>query len=211
MPLTKRNVAKIISCTGLIAGALIASQFSPAIAQSEDVQRASFTNDGQVKQPEDWRTWVFVGAPLTPNALNGGEAAFPEFHNVYIEPSAFAHWQRTGEWADGTQLAKELVLLRAADDCDPDPDNGSCGQSSGQGYFQGEFAGLELKVKDTTRYADEPGNWAYFSFGHTSPPYAETATAFPTDACNACHEASAADDFVFTQYYPVLRAAKPNN
>ena len=35
-----------------------------------------------------------------------------------------------------------------------------------------------------------------------------TATAFPTAACNACHDASAADDFVFTQYYPVLRAGK---
>jgi len=64
-------------------------------------------------------------------------------------------------------------------------------------------------VKDATRFADEPGNWAYFSFGHQPEPYAETATAFPTETCNACHEVNAADDFVFTQYYPVLRAAKP--
>ncbi|MEL6481921.1 MAG: cytochrome P460 family protein [Pseudomonadota bacterium] len=181
----------------------------PALAIAQEINRASFNDDGSVNRPENWRAWVFVGAPLTPNALNGGEAAFPEYHNVYIEPSAFAHWQRTGEWADGTQFAKELTLLRAADDCEPDPDNGSCLQTSGQGYFQGEFSGLELKVKDATRYADEPGNWAYFSFGHQPEPYAETAEAFPTDSCNFCHEANAADDFVFTQYYPVLRAAKP--
>jgi len=31
----------------------------------------------------------------------------------------------------------------------------------------------------------------------------------PYEACSACHEAIAADDFVFTQFYPVLRAAKP--
>jgi hypothetical protein len=36
----------------------------------------------------------------------------------------------------------------------------------------------------------------------------DSATAFPAPACNACHAASAADDFVFTQFYPVLRAAK---
>ena len=48
----------------------------------------------------------------------------------------------------------------------------------------------------------------YFSFGHKTPPYAKTAKAFPAESCNACHEASAADDFVFTQFYPVLRAAK---
>ncbi|MEM7497369.1 MAG: cytochrome P460 family protein [Pseudomonadota bacterium] len=181
----------------------------PALALAQEINRASFNDDGSVNRPENWRAWVFVGAPLTPNALNGGEAAFPEYHNVYIEPSAFAHWQRTGEWADGTQLAKELTLLRAAGDCDPDPANGACVQTSGQGYFPGEFSGLELKVKDARRFAGEPGNWAYFSFGHQPEPYAETAAAFPTESCNACHEANAETDFVFTQYYPVLRAAKP--
>jgi len=34
------------------------------------------------------------------------------------------------------------------------------------------------------------------------------AAAEPTAACNACHKANAADDLVFTQYYPVLRAAR---
>ena len=53
-----------------------------------------------------------------------------------------------------------------------------------------------------------PGGWAYFSFGHQPQPYEETAKAFPAESCNACHEANAADDFVFTQFYPVLRAAK---
>ena len=78
---------------------------------------------------------------------------------------------------------------------------------SGSGYFMGEFAGLEITIKDSKRFADEPGNWAYFSFGH-SYPLADSAKAFPTGACNTCHQNSAADDFVFTQYYPVLRAAK---
>lgn len=187
----------------------LAAALAAGLSAAQDIQRASFNADGSVNVPENWRQWVFVGAPLTPNALNGGEAAFPEFHNVYIEPSAFDHWSRTGTWADGTQFVKELVRLRAAADCDPDPANGSCAQSSGQGYFQGAFAGLELKVKDASRFADEPGNWAYFSFGHQPEPYAATASAFPTAACNACHEANAETDFVFTQYYPVLRAAKP--
>jgi hypothetical protein len=29
-----------------------------------------------------WREWVYVGSPSTPNALNGGHAGFPEYHNV---------------------------------------------------------------------------------------------------------------------------------
>jgi len=201
----RAGIAAGYIATGL---ALVAVLGSAALGQDGTINRASFNVDGSVDIPLDWRQWVFVGAPLTPNALNGGQAPFPEYHNVYIEPSAFEHWKRTGEWADGTQLVKELVLIREAADC-VKADNGSCLQSSGRGYFQGEFAGLELKVRDSERFAEEPGNWAYFSFGHQSEPYEQTATAFPTETCNSCHAANADTDWVFTQYYPVLRAARP--
>ncbi len=71
----------------------------------------------------------------------------------------------------------------------------------------GDYYGLELTVKDTVRYKDEPGGWAYFSFGHKSPPYDATAEAEDAASCNSCHEGNADTDWVFTQYYPVLRAA----
>lgn len=173
---------------------------------SGGVVRASFTDEGAARQPVRYREWVYVGTPLTPNALNGGEAAFPEFHNVYVEPGAFAAFEATGEWPEGTQIAKELVMIRENNN----NEDGSSAEVSGVGYFQGEFAGLELTVKDNSRFPDEPGGWAYFSFGHNAPPYAATAEAFPTASCNACHDASADTDFVFTQFYPVLRAAMPN-
>jgi hypothetical protein len=175
---------------------------------AQEINAPTFTTSGAVNAPTDWRKWIFVGTPLTPNVLNGGEAAFPEFHNVYVEPSAFEHFAKTGEWANGTQIAKELTLLHKGDDCDDD--TGACFQVSGQGYFQGEFSGLELTVKDTDLFEDEPGGWVYYSFGHKPEPYEQTAQAFPTDSCNSCHEGSAETDFVFTQFYPVLRAANPN-
>ena len=209
---------KLISGVLLLAGAAALSACGDAStatpAQAADtaeapggIIRASFTSEGAAVQPVGYREWVYVGTPLTPNALNGGEAAFPEFHNVYVEPTAFAAFSETGEWPDGTQIVKELVLVRENDN---DPKNGSSAEVSGVGYFQGEFAGLELTVKDSKRFAAEPGNWAYFSFGHNAPPYAANAEAFPTEACNSCHEANAGDtDFVFTKFYPVLRSAKP--
>lgn len=151
--------------------------------------------DGELERPTGYREWVYVGTPLTPNELNDGKAAFPEFHNVYIDPESWSHYKKTGEFRDGTVIMKELVSV------------GSKVAVSGNGYFMGEYIGLEAEIKSSKHFADEPGNWAYFSF--TSPDHKElaaTATAFPTEACNACHEAAAADDFVFTQYYPVLRA-----
>ena len=36
----------------------------------------------------------------------------------------------------------------------------------------------------------------------------DSAKAFPTVSCNGCHAGAAADDWVFTQYYPVLRGGK---
>ena len=191
-----------------VAAALSLGAFaaSAQMVVAQDIVEAKFTAAGEAILPTDYRQWVFVGAPLTPNALNGGEAPFPEYHNVYVEPSAFLHYSQTGEWPEGTQIVKELTTIRQNDN---DEETGASSEVSGVGYQQGEFSGLELTVKDTERFADQPGGWAYFSFGHHAPPYAATAAAFPPDACNACHEANADDDFVFTQFYPVLRAAKP--
>ncbi|MEO9970178.1 MAG: cytochrome P460 family protein [Hyphomonadaceae bacterium] len=173
------------------------AQSAPAVVE------AGYLASGAVKKPANWREWVYVGSPLTPHGLNGGAAPFPEFHNVYVEPSAFEHYERTGEWAEGTQIAKELVLVRANNNAA----NGSTAEVSGIGYQQGEFQGLELAVKDSSRFGSMPGGWAYFSFGHQPEPYNASAEAFPAEACNACHEASADTDFVFTQFYPVIRAA----
>jgi len=167
-------------------------------SEAPTLSKPSFTADGQLERAVGYREWVYVGTPLTPNDLNPPEANFPEFHNVYIHPDDFAHWSDTGTFPDGTVLVKELITV------------GATNATSGRGYFMGEFRGFETTVKDSIRFPDEPGNWAYFSYGHDYP-LAETAAAQPTGSCNACHDASAADDWVFTQYYPILRAAKPGS
>ena len=192
--------------TSLALVILIAAVFDGAsLAQDTAIPKAEFNADGSVKIPKNWRSWIYIGTPLTPNALNNGEAPFPEFHNVYIEPKAYAQFAKTGKFPNGTQIAKELVLIRQKPKDEMYPD-GSTDEVSGRGYFQGEFHGLELSYKDTEKYPKEPGGWVYFSFGHKALPYDATAKVFATDKCNACHEASAATDFVFTQFYPVLRA-----
>ena len=196
---------KTLTCISIIAVAGASWLWSVAAqAQDETINTATFNDDGSVQQPVNWRKWIFVGAPLTPNALNGGNAPFPEYHNVYVEPSAFAAYEKTGEWPEGTQIAKELTLIYQNNN----DEVGASSEVSGRGFQQGEFSGLELTVKDTKRFDDMPGGWAYFSFGHQPEPYETTAMAFPAASCNACHAKSAQDYFVFTQFYPVLRAAK---
>jgi hypothetical protein len=156
-----------------------------------------FTLDGKLKQPVGYRAWVYVGEVVTPNDLNGGAAMFPEFHSVYMDPESFAHFEKTGKFRDGTVLVKELSSV------------GSKEATSGKGYFQGELTGLEISVKDSKRFKDEPGSWAYFDFGAKYPLKAEAAKS-PASSCNQCHQDNAKTDWVFTQYYPVLRAAAPH-
>ena len=117
---------------------------------------------------------------------------FPK-NNVYARPEGIRAYRR-----DGTVLVKELSSV------------GSKKAPSGNGYFQGKFTGLEATIKDSKRFKDEPGNWAYFSFGHKYPLKAEVSKS-PTFACNKCHQDSAKQDWVFTQNYNVLPAAAPRS
>ncbi len=168
-------------------------QAAPAAATSP----ALFDDAGALVRPRTYRRWVFVGAPLTPNDMNDGHAAFPEFHSVYVDPASYDHFKQSGTWRDGTVVLKELVSV------------GTKASSSGKGYFMGEFLGLEAAVKSRRRFPDAPGNWGFFRFTdeHGGAVH-EKATALPQSACAACHQASANDDLIFTQHYPVLRAAK---
>ena len=72
---------------------------------------------------------------------------------------------------------------------------------SKQGFFEGDFIALEVSVKDTKRF---PGSWAYFNLGKGAP--GSKAVANPRQGCQACHAQNAADDNVFVQFYPTLRA-----
>jgi hypothetical protein len=154
--------------------------------------------DGSLLLPKNWHSWVFVGAPLTPNALNGGQATFPEFHNVYMEPGSYAIYKRTGVFPEGTIFFKELQLTLPPAEF---PD-GSRTEPSGRGYFGGPFNGADVGVKDTKRYAAS-GGWGYYSFNHHEPK-APSAMLKPKEECAACHIAHAKKDDVWTQFYPLL-------
>jgi hypothetical protein len=186
------GVAILVGIAGL--SYVLAVKAAPAERQTALVE---FAADGKLKQPVGYRKWVYVGEVVTPNDMNDGEAAFPEFHSVYMDPESFAEYEKTGKYRDGTVLIKELSSV------------GSKKAPSGNGYFQGKFTGLEASIKDSKRFKDEPGNWAYFSFGHKYPLKAQ-ASKNVAAACNQCHQDNAKTDWVFSQYYAALRAAAPH-
>jgi cytochrome P460 len=161
-------------------------------------QLPQYTDSGELKLPTNWRQWIFVGDPLTPDALNGGHANFPEYHNVYIEPGSYAIYKKTGVFPEGTIFVKELQLtLKPQENAD-----GSRTEPSGRGFFPGAFNGADVTVKDTKRFADT-GGWGYFNFNHHEPK-ALTAKVRAKSECAFCHIASAKRDEVWTQFYQIL-------
>ena len=192
----RRSLALGLVGSAILGGAL--AQQDAAEAQMAKHQGAVIREGNVTSIPEGFREWVFLGAPLTPNGLNGGAAGFPEFHHVYVEPSAFAEYRRTGAFPEGTTIVKELVLLK-----EPEYADGSRNEASGRGYFADRFAGIDMMVKDSVRFSETNG-WGFFNFGHHEPPYAESATAAPNEECAFCHTANATEDMVFTTFYPIL-------
>ena len=152
----------------------------------------AYTADGDLIRPDGYRTWVFVGASL---GLSYDEDAAERegpgaFTNVYIQPEAYRYFMETGEFPEGTMLPMDVFRP------------GSRESINQAGFFEKDFLGMEVAVKDSERY---PEGWAYLSFRDRSGGLRESASAFPKERCFDCHAEHAATDNVFTQFYPVLQ------
>lgn len=153
-----------------------------------------FTAKNELVRPEGYREWVFIGASLGMGYNeNNGAPREERFHNLYLKPSAYQHYKKTGQFPEKTIIAMEVVSA------------GSQASINKQGRFEDRFTGLEASVKDSSRF---PNGWAYFNFTGPNQTLVATAPAFPKEACWDCHNQHGATDNVFTQFYPMLRKSK---
>lgn len=190
------RISKILALIALSTTILVFSLSSGAGAQET---AAVFEGKNTLLRPEGYREWVFVGSSLGLSyAQNPGQAQSQGseiYHNVYINPAAYGEFARTGKFPEGTVMAMEL----AAAEVKREPGL--------QGSYEKEFIGLEVSVKDSSRFE---GGWAYFNFTERGGTLKAKAEPFPQSAgCLSCHRQKAATDHVFTQFYPVLRAVAP--
>jgi len=147
----------------------------------------AYTSDGSLALPPNYREWIFLTSGIdmsyTAPAPGSPPPAHSNFDNVFVNPSSYHSFLTTGTWPDGTTLALEV---RGAED--PVSINK-------RGHTQStEIRGLEVHVKDK-------GKWLFYDVsgkdlvGKVIPP--------PAD-CYTCHEAHAAVDTTFVQFYPTL-------
>lgn len=202
----EKYLLAIIVGVGLTAAAVYFWLAKPVAAAQPEQSTAVFESDGKLKLPDPsmFRRWVFVGAPLTPNGLNNGKANFPEYHHVYIEQRNVEAYLKTGEFPEGTIIVKELTRV-----LNPTFPDGSRSEPSGRGYFNGEYNGIDVTVKDSKRFA-KTNNWGFFTFGHHPLPYSTSAAEAPATECASCHQTFVAKtDMTWIQFYPLLRDKDP--
>ena len=156
-------------------------------------QLPQLTEDGSLRQPKEWETWVMVGSSTglsyaTPGAAPAAGAAPGMFHNVYLQPWAYREFIKTGVFPEGTMFV--LSFYEASRKSAP----------AKAGFYEGDRApGIEVHLKQAG--IDKSG-WAFFGFGDTT----SNGTKLPaTASCYSCHATEAAHDNVFTQFYPPIR------
>jgi hypothetical protein len=167
----------MIGAAVLAAGAgLVAAGPKPA---------ASFTPDGKLQFPKDYREWVYLSTGFDMSYQPGAAAGDHHmFDNVFVDRAAYAAFQKTGRWPEGTVFALEVRM------------GSGQGSINKAGQFQTDRMALEAHVKDR-RF---PSGWAFAGFRGEGP-----AQPLPqTSACNTCHEAHGAVETTFVQFYPTL-------
>ncbi|MEJ0066610.1 MAG: cytochrome P460 family protein [Caulobacteraceae bacterium] len=170
-----------------VAGAVVATAQTPSAGPT-------YTVKGEMQFPADYRRWVYLSSGLDMSYRAGPPmAGMPaQFDNVFVDPAAYDAFLKTGTWPDNTVMVLET---RRGEQ------NGSINTA---GHFQAGRLGVEVHVKDTAQFKQSQGfagGWAFYGFDGEGPGQLIPTTA----ACYACHEAHAAVDRTFVQFYPTLK------
>jgi hypothetical protein len=183
----KPYLAASLVAGGVAAIVLLAAVAGAQTEPSEPAGAAQFDAGGRLLFPADYRDWVFLSSGLNMSYSTGpAQDGMDAFGNTFVPRFAYDAFLKTGVWPDKTII---VIENRAG---------ATKGSINKRGKFQTvETMGMEAHVKDTARFK---GGWGFFGFGDTKP-----AVQIPyTAACYSCHEAHAAVDTTFVQFYPTI-------
>jgi hypothetical protein len=166
---------------------LHSSSFTAQSIQIADQPR--FSADNELARPENYREWIYLSSGIGMSYSAAGNSAGnpnPPFDNVFVTPSAYRSFLQTGTWPEQTMFVLELR------------GSASEGSINRGGRFQQQLLGIEVEVKDSSRF---PGKWGFYEFGRSAVSAKPLAT---TASCYSCHAQNGAVDNTFVQFYPTL-------
>ena len=170
--------------------AVFAIEKAPRVSAAPSPKPASnpeFTADGKLVRPQDYRKWVFLSSGYGMSYSQKASDEHLMFTNVFVPPADYDYFLAHGNWPEKTMFVLEMYGSQS---------KGSINQ---HGHFQTEFMGLDVEVKDASRFPDK---WAYFGFNANEK---STAAVSPgKNDCWKCHDQNAAVEHSFVQFYPAL-------
>src|SRR5215475_9939879 len=160
-----------------------------AYTQSNDNSAPSYTKDGSLQLPAEYRTWVYLSSGLG-MTYNANSASNPMFTNVFVKPRAYQAFLKSGTWPDKTVFMLE------------ERGSGTNVNPNRSGHFQTDLHGMASLVKDETRF---PEKWRFFTFDAKDGLPVGTGAAVKDKVCLDCHTKNGAVDHTFVQFYPTLK------
>jgi hypothetical protein len=160
----------------------------PRLAQTTNAP--AYAKDGSLITPTNYREWIYLTSGIDMSYSASTEPADHHmFDNVFVNPESYHAFLATGTWPDKTIF---ILENRGAD---------SPISINKRGHTQSpEVMGMEIHVKDH-------GKWAFYDDNDGKP----VAKLIPKPAsCYTCHEAHAAVDTTFVQFYPTLEPIAEN-
>jgi cytochrome P460 len=157
-----------------------------AAAPEEKGPKPKYDEKGQLLRPADYREWMFLSAGYGMN-YSPGPDSHEMFTNVFVQRWAYQEFSNSGKWPEQTMFVID------------ERDAASRSSINQKGHYQTDLMGLAVEVKDSAR---NPDTWAYYGYDAES----KTSGAMPHgNACWSCHDAHAAVEHTFVQFYPTLK------
>jgi hypothetical protein len=180
------RILPVIALLVAIAFALQASAQAPAFTQptATSSPNAPRYDDKKLLFPDGFRSWMFVGSNRGLFYKGDSAAGRITFHNIYINPEAYAHFRDTGQFPDPTMLVMDIY-----DSAEREP-QGIIVRGSYDGQWDGNF----VAVKNSARPPEKDGEktiWACYIFSpdKNDPTKPQASAAAEPDAnCYACHK-----------------------
>jgi hypothetical protein len=174
---------KTVFCSIALVAACLAVL---AAAPEEKSAKPQYDEKGQLVRPADYREWMFLSAGYGMN-YSPGTGSHEMFTNVFVQRWAYLDFVNSGKWPEQSMFVID------------ERDAASRSSINQKGHYQTDLMGLAVEVKDS---AHNPDKWAYYAFDAED----KAAGAMPKgNGCYACHDAHAAVEHTFVQFYPTLK------
>lgn len=174
----------------LLLAAVIIMNMAASSQQVRDTV-PSYTSDGSLELPGDYRTWVYLSSGLGMTyGASASASANPMFTNVFVKPEAYRAFLNTGTWPDKTVF----MLEERASGTNVGPNRA--------GHFQTDLRGIATLVKDESRF---PEKWRFFTFDTRDGLPVGAGSPVKNQTCLECHTKNGAVDHTFVQFYPTLK------